>query len=280
MEIGISTDALKMCKDRNEMYKTALDLQKKFDISSFELMMQAYPTSSPSLWCWEYNSFIKEEMKDFLKNFKYKGTHLPFSNLDYFAFNPRIRAESKHQFEEAIRVSAQLGANHHVVCHLSPNLWDKKRKGELKLWRDALVDFIQLCNKYKIIFTLESAITERGIRIVKALGVKFTLDIGHANLHLALDDCKYNSIAEFIKDECELIANIHVHDNHGTSDGHLLPAGASDEHLPAGEGNIDFPNIISTLKEKGYKGPFTMEFGGEYGIRRVERGLRYIRNLL
>lgn len=277
MHIGISTDILKMHKDRQKIYKTALKLQKKFDISSFELEMQG--AIGPFPWWWEYTPSVVKEIRDFLKNFKYKGVHLPFGSLDCFHRNPRMRLESKYQIEEAIKVSTKLGVDY-VVCHPSVNLWDNKKKGELKLWKDAFVDFIQLCKKNKIIFTMEHTVTQRGIRIMKALGVEYTLDVGHANLDIHIgelrnrpwkyDQCKYSSVAEFIKEECGLITNIHVHDNHGKED----------EHLPAGEGNINFPEIISVLKDKGYKGPLTMEFNRKYGMRRIEKGIEYIRDLL
>ncbi len=269
MQIGISTTILKMHKDRQKIYKDALRFQKKFGISSFELLR--YGGDGPFPWWWEYTPSIVREIRDFLKNFKYKGVHLPFSSLDCFHQNPRMRLESKYQIEEAIKVSAELGADY-VVCHPSVDLWNNKRKAELKLWKDAFEDFIQLCKNNKITFTMEHTITQRGVRIMKALGVKYTLDIGHANLDLGgkYDHCKHNSIAEFIREKYESIGNIHVHDNHGKED----------EHLPAGEGNIDFPEIISALKENGYKCPLTMEFSGTYGLRRVEKGIEYIRNLL
>ncbi len=49
------------------------------------------------------------------------------------------------------------------------------------------------------------------------------------------------------------IANIHVHDNLG---GNKV---SDDLHLSLGEGIVDFPNIFSILKKKGYQSTMTME---------------------
>ena len=155
-------------------------------------------------------------------------------------------------------------------------MWNNKPKGELKLWKDINRDFIQLCAKNKIIFTLEVPITERALKIVKALGVKITLDIGHANMPLYRvknasreDNYKYTSIAESIEKEHQLIANFHIHDNHMKED----------EHLPPGEGTTDWPAIIDMIKKVKYEGPLTMEFM-VYNFITLERGINYIRNLL
>lgn len=75
-----------------------------------------------------------------------------------------------------------------------------------------------------------------------------TLDIGHAQL---LTD--ENTSFGFIRNCFGRIKHIHVHDNHG---------GAShkdDQHLPLGQGIVDYPRILSLLKGRGYASTVTME---------------------
>lgn len=78
--------------------------------------------------------------------------------------------------------------------------------------------------------------------------LRMTLDIGHAQL-LA----RRNTSFAFIRDAFERIAHVHVHDNRGGT------SVKDDLHLAVGEGVIDYPGILSRLREKGYHSTITME---------------------
>jgi len=66
-------------------------------------------------------------------------------------------------------------------------------------------------------------------------GLRFNFDIGHA--HLA-DGAEENRIADSFEPLRELVAGVHVHDNHGEKDEHLLPY----------DGTIDWPTAIKILQ--------------------------------
>jgi sugar phosphate isomerase/epimerase len=66
-------------------------------------------------------------------------------------------------------------------------------------------------------------------------GLRFNFDIGHA--HLA-DGAEENRIAEGFEPLRELVAGVHIHDNHGEKD----------EHLPPYEGTIDWAAAVKLLK--------------------------------
>jgi sugar phosphate isomerase/epimerase len=66
-------------------------------------------------------------------------------------------------------------------------------------------------------------------------GLRFNFDIGHA--HLA-DGAAEERIEKSFAPLRELIAGVHLHDNHGEKD----------EHLPPYEGTIDWPAAIKILK--------------------------------
>src|SRR5580693_5297129 len=66
-------------------------------------------------------------------------------------------------------------------------------------------------------------------------GLRFNFDIGHA--HLA-DGPEENRIAESFEPLRELVAGVHVHDNHGEKD----------EHLPPYDGAIDWAAAVKVLK--------------------------------
>src|SRR5580704_6792642 len=66
-------------------------------------------------------------------------------------------------------------------------------------------------------------------------GLRFNFDIGHA--HLA-DGPEENRIAEGFEPLRELVAGVHVHDNHGEKDEHLAPY----------DGTIDWAAAVKLLK--------------------------------
>jgi len=76
------------------------------------------------------------------------------------------------------------------------------------------------------------------------LGICF--DSGHANLLAASSDI---SIYNEIIDAGEYLWTLHIHDNDGSGD----------QHLPPGDGSIDWSLVIRALREADYKGIFMME---------------------
>jgi sugar phosphate isomerase/epimerase len=79
--------------------------------------------------------------------------------------------------------------------------------------------------------------------------LSLALDIGHANI-----DCRDGRRGlDFIEQFGHRIGHLHISDNHGKKD----------DHLPIGEGNIRFPEIISALKQSGYNGTVTLEVFSE-----------------
>ncbi len=80
---------------------------------------------------------------------------------------------------------------------------------------------------------------------VRSFGMKdlnMTIDINHSNIHEKLIDVCNNCNG--------IIANVHISDNHGEWE----------DHLPPGEGIIDFPEVHDALRANGYTGPFNLEF--------------------
>lgn len=70
------------------------------------------------------------------------------------------------------------------------------------------------------------------------------LDIGHAEMMQDLTNA-----LELVKALGKRIIALHIHDNNRRQDNHFLP----------GDGNIDYPPIISALRETGFDGVFTLE---------------------
>ena len=67
------------------------------------------------------------------------------------------------------------------------------------------------------------------------------VDVNHSNLN--------EELLQVARNCSGLISNIHVSDNHGEWE----------DHLPPGEGIIDFPAVLTALRDNGYEGPCNVE---------------------
>jgi len=76
------------------------------------------------------------------------------------------------------------------------------------------------------------------------------LDTGHLNLTL-------KNQREFILKAGDKLKALHIADNHGEKDDHLMPFGG---------GTVDFAEVVSALREIDYHGMFNLEIPGERGI--------------
>jgi sugar phosphate isomerase/epimerase len=93
--------------------------------------------------------------------------------------------------------------------------------------------------------------------------LKLTLDTGHANI-----DGGSGRIFEFIRRYGSRIGHVHASDNHGQRD----------EHLPIGEGNIDFQGVMRRLAKIGYQETITLEVFAE-DRRRLAKSRDRLRKL-
>jgi sugar phosphate isomerase/epimerase len=75
--------------------------------------------------------------------------------------------------------------------------------------------------------------------------LKFVLDIGHAHM----EDKSGRRIIDFIARHGHRLAHVHVSDNKGRTD----------DHLPVGQGNIDFAAFTQALRRSGYDDTLTLE---------------------
>lgn len=79
------------------------------------------------------------------------------------------------------------------------------------------------------------------------------LDTGHLNIAAAYG-AKTQSQHDFIIGAGDRLKALHIADNDTTSDQHLIPYG---------HGNVNWTEVMSTLKQIGYSGLFNMEIPGE-----------------
>lgn len=86
--------------------------------------------------------------------------------------------------------------------------------------------------------------------IVEAVGAPnlgICLDTGHLNM-------AQRDQGEFIREAGAHLKALHIADNEGEKDQHIMPYG---------KGTVKWPVVVSALKEIGYDGIFNLEIGGE-----------------
>jgi len=82
----------------------------------------------------------------------------------------------------------------------------------------------------------------------------FCLDIGHANMF----GC---NIRAYVKGLGKRLTTLHIHDNMGIKDSHLIP------YTQDLSGGVDWEDVVEGLRESGYEGPISFE---------ISRGIDYL----
>jgi sugar phosphate isomerase/epimerase len=189
--------------------------------------------------------------------------HLPFSDMNLAGLNDSIRAEVLRQMKNYLTLASNY-VNLAVVHpgYLSPygaqvphqaymtnlssirELCDFAADFGILIAVENMPDFPKIFGKYP----------DEMQEMLDAVGshnVGFTFDVGHANTVELID--------EFLGQLGDRISHVHIHDN----------MGKKDEHLPLGEGNIDWKHVMERLSN--YKGIFVTEMASvEEGIRSLE----------
>ena len=186
--------------------------------------------------------------------------HAPYVNVRLADLNPRIREASIQSIKDGIDLARQLDAR--IVTINLGNTTKRRLKQVHKDVRKGLLDSISTLSDYaeqhdvtigiENVPTDTSAWTEalgkRTEEIIEILkethskNIGVTFDVGHAN---TIDDP-----ANFAVKLAPYMVNVHVHDNDGSND----------QHLVIGQGNIDFLKILNILKQNGYAGSLVLEY--------------------
>ena len=164
------------------------------------------------------------------------STHLPFYDLNFGSPDPFISKYSVDVMLEALEVSLLLGSSI-AVSHINLNR-SLPEKAFKKWWKG----FVEAKNK------IEKKADELGLTVVwentyendfKVFDMMleendktlFCLDVGHCNCFADF------TALQFIERYGKSVKHIHLHDNFGDEDSHLVP----------GKGNIDFVPIMERL---------------------------------
>ena len=164
--------------------------------------------------------------------------------------------------------SSELGLDY-VVVHLSGETGGLPEDESWPLFKEAVLDYLDHAEDLGICLTLENAgfihDLDKQARMIREAGssrLKATLDTGHAHTPTqeTLPYNRYGSVARYIESEGEILSNIHAHDCN------------KKDHIPIGNGKINFSSIIRSLKKINFQGSINMEFNAE-DIQTIVRSL-------
>lgn len=167
--------------------------------------------------------------------------HAPFLDLNPGALDSLVRRITFQRMLQTLRIADRLHA-HLVVVHPGFDHW--RYPGMEDLWLDnALGFFIELLNRtadsgcrlaIENIYETTPATLVKLVDRVDSCRFGHCFDVGHWHLF------GQESMPAWLKAISARLFHLHLHDNQGVAD----------DHLPVGNGQIDFPllfNIISQL---------------------------------
>ncbi len=204
--------------------------------------------------------------------------HAPFADaIDISSLDPACREHALAEILRAVEAAAQLGV-HYVVIHPGPENADIPSREERVLRIEnvcSVLDRVALrCSELGIQCVLENKLPHLLfgqssdllwiLTCMKGNRVGACLDTGHAFLAGDLNPLVYK-MAPYLR-------LLHVHDNKGHGD----------DHLPPGDGRIDWTTLLKELATVQFAGAFILELAGgaepDIIMARARRSRIYLRH--
>ncbi|MEQ9715921.1 MAG: sugar phosphate isomerase/epimerase family protein [Candidatus Asgardarchaeum sp.] len=216
------------------------------------------------------NEKFRIRIKQLLETFKVKPiVHAPYYDVNISSLNSKVRKASIESVIDSIKFAHDIGAKI-VTLHpgnlpsdYSPSYYLENACAALK---DSLFEIIKVASEYSVIIGLENKQKSKNHQIIwtpedhlyfveglSSKWLKITYDVGHAFT-------VGNDVVSYFKKTHMYIVNLHIHDNHGESDEHLVP----------GSGNINFHELVDVLKKYNYGGPIILEVKSISGLQRAK----------
>ena len=178
-----------------------------------------------------------------------------------------------HSIEENRKIAIEKFKGYLEICKLINAkvvvIHDEEPLGGIEPYIRSLREIVRISRRDGIKVAIENARTNPFFLLDLISGVEgvgLTLDLGHANIQLGGD-----GTLRFMEKAMERIIHLHVHDNHGIYDEHLVP----------GDGSLNYGEIMQKLKEINFDGMAVLELSWdidpENGIR---KSIEFLGNLL
>lgn len=194
--------------------------------------------------------------------------HGPYMDLSPGAVDERIRLATVERYDQVFGAIEHLRPKN-VVLHACYD--DRRFDGDKALWlRQSLKtwpQFVKRAEELGTIIAVENIFEETPdtlrslVEEINSPNMGVCIDSGHLNLFSTVD------MEEWFKELGRYIVEVHMHDNFGKVD----------DHLPIGEGKIDFRLFLKLLGEHSKDPVLTIEPHGE---RTMWRAIEAIKKFL
>jgi len=220
----------------------------------------------PHMYCHDLDAQLKEII-DLLTKYNMVVPNFIPAQYRYpsilCSLNEVVRKDSVRYISSAIDNAVKLGTPYISLC---PGMalegqdlkvaWSQLRRSLAELVEyvedKSVTLLIEPGNPFEtnLILTAEDAL--RMIKEISSDRLGVLLDTGHMNLNGE----DFTQTIGTIRSE-NVPLHVHINDNHGDADIHLVP----------GEGSIDFAPLVKALKEMNYQGFISAELGFQYSQR-------------
>lgn len=174
--------------------------------------------------------------------------------------NDTIRKDSITYIQDSIECAAALGAPLVSVCP-GHTLFGQTKTDGLERLADSLFEIVTYASQFDLRVAIEPADAyETDLLNTCIEAQRFILRQDIPNLGVLLDNGHAQIVGEktdeVIHELGDKLYHIHLDDNNGKRDQHLIP----------GDGIFDFPSLITSLISVNYKGYLGVELGWDYTI--------------
>ena len=199
--------------------------------------------------------------------------HPPAWDINLTSENKAIREASFLEYKKAIEFASKIHA-HHVVIHpgfcFAPSFDKELGKQRAKMYIHQLCEIAKPLNVTLAIenvgYNGTSLFTqEEYVHFLDDVdsSAKYLIDIGHANLN----GWDIASTIYHVKDR---LVGLHIHDNDGNGD----------QHLPIGEGTVDWDSIFDVLRTEQVVCELVLEYAPGTDLKLLQQGKERLVNEL
>jgi len=238
---------------------------------------------------WDFPHFapgVKADLREIKRTIEESGVgvsvHASFWDVNPSTVLPDLRRLTVRRIGAGIRLCARLGGSITVVhvgkCHIPEVKWMWEEAG--RSYERTMGEICPLARKLGVRIAVENGSSPFGPyatldelpNLLGKFDVGICLDVGHA--HLVEKKGSRSSpdrrVAEKIRRLGGEIIHVHIHDNLGVRDDHLVP----------GDGEIDFGLVGGALRRIGYSGAVVVElFNPRSPVATGRRGLLAVRKI-